>query len=102
MEESKIYRLEEMIDAMAQDKKNAEDVIFQQKELIDVILKSDKAEKFSEFISSMKEQIDNIVNQIKQLDEKSEALKQIVEECKKSDDCAKGVDLLIFATGMFK
>ena len=102
MEESKIYRLEEMIDAMAQDKKNAEDVIFQQKELIEVILKSDKAEKFSEFITSMKEQIDNIVNQIKQLDEKSEALKQIVEECKKSEDCAKVVDLLIFATGMFK
>lgn len=60
-------RLEEMYEAMQGSIDNANNVIAQQHELVEVLEKSDKAEQFKDFIESLKAQTADIGSQVEVL-----------------------------------
>ena len=60
-------RLEEMYEAMQDSIDNANNVIAQQHELVEVLEKSDKAEQFKDFIESLKTQTADIGSQVEVL-----------------------------------
>ena len=59
--------LEEMYEAMQDSIDNANNVIAQQHELVEVLEKSDKAEQFKDFIESLKAQTADIGSQVEVL-----------------------------------
>lgn len=63
-------RLQEMYDAMLNSIENAQKIIKEQDELINVIEESTKAEDFADFVKSMKEQTEDINKQIAVLEER--------------------------------
>lgn len=94
---NKSFRLVEMYDSMNQALENAKKVKEQQLELIDVIKKSDKVEKFESFIKELEDQVNNIDSQLKTLEKRMESLKKVNDYEDKEI-----VEEMIIALGLFE
>lgn len=103
-EESNLYRLNEMLDAMRHSIDNARDVKAQQEELIDVVKGSEKADKFKVFIKDMTKQIENLEEQIAELDMRTVALDRVCSYLEdEADENTKSLfDDLLNALGVFR
>lgn len=99
--ESKIYRLEEMHDEMQQGIKNVENIITDQTHLVETLEEIERPE-FGPLISSMKEQIENMKEQVSILSERKKELFEVLEISKENETVTKVLDKLIIALGLFK
>lgn len=100
--EDKTYRLEEMVEAMTKSLDNIDTVTKEQSMLIDVILKSDKAADFREFIKNLEQQCDSLKSQKATLSIRRDMLKQVVDACKENEANAKLVTMLVDALAIFQ
>lgn len=80
---------------------HVDEVTGEQNALVALIVQNDKDNKFEKFIASMKEQIDNTVQQKAALVKRLETLKEVVEECQADEKTAKTVTKLCIAFGIF-
>ena len=97
---SKVYRLEEMADAIDRSIDNAVKVKGEQQYLVDK-LEELKDEKFVELIKSMKEQIVNLNKQIEVLTNRKGLIITVVEKCKYSTEYDMIVNELLDGLGVF-
>lgn len=100
--ENKLYRLEEMVDAIEQSKDNIHEVVGQQMDLIEIVQNSEKAEEFEDFLKESQEQVDNLNKQYEQLSMKQEAVETLIKLCKASEDAELAFELLSTALGLFE
>lgn len=102
-EESNLFRLDEMLDAMKKSINNAREVKVQQAELIDVIKTSDKAKDFDDFIKDMLEQQTNLEEQIAELDVRINSLGRVCAMLQDADEeTSSYFDDLLTALGVFR
>lgn len=101
-ENSKLYRLEEMSDAMAQSIENAHKVAREQEALLDVVKSCDKAKDFEGFIKEMDESTINTYNQIEKLIGRKDKLDAAIEICSENKKCEEVMNLLLAAFGIFE
>ena len=99
--EEQTYRLEEMCDAMKQSLDNCSLVIEQQDELIKIVLASEKATNFRNFISDSEKQLERLKEQKSTLSVRQDMLKQVVDACKENKEIARIVTMLVIALGVF-
>ena len=96
---SKIYRLDEMADAMEASKANAEKILAQQVELIEYLKKSE-SDTFKQLISDMEKQNKSLKHQIATLEHRHTLLLEVLEDCKQ-ENITKVIDKFVDAIGMF-
>lgn len=99
--ESKIYRLEEMADAILKSKENAEEVFKQQLDLMDY-LKKDEENRFEELIESMENQNSDLKNQIETLKIRHNLLLKVIEKSKEKEENDNLINTLLDALGVFE
>lgn len=95
------HMLIEATDEMSNTIAHIDEVTGEQNALVALIVQNDKDNKFEKFIASMKEQIDNTVQQKAALVKRLETLKEVVEECQADEKTAKTVTKLCIAFGIF-
>lgn len=95
------HMLIEATDEMSNTIAHVDEVTGEQNALVALIVQNDKDNKFEKFIGSMKEQIDNTVQQKAALVKRLETLKEVVEECQADEKTAKTVTKLCIAFGIF-
>ena len=95
------HMLIEAADEMSNTIAHVDEVTNEQNALVALIVQNDKDNKFEKFIGSMKEQIDNTVQQKAALVKRLETLKEVVEECQADEKTAKTVTKLCIAFGIF-
>lgn len=95
------HMLIEATDEMSNTIAHVDEVINEQNALVTLIVQNDKDNKFEKFIASMKEQIDNTLQQQAALVKRLETLKEVVEECQADEKTAKTVTKLCIAFGIF-
>lgn len=95
------HMLIEATDEMSNTIAHVDEVTNEQNALVALIVQNDKDNKFEKFIASMKEQIDNTVQQKAVLVKRLETLKEVVEECQADEKTAKTVTKLCIAFGIF-
>ena len=95
------HMLIEATDEMSNTIAHVDEVTNEQNALVALIVQNDKDNKFEKFIESMKEQIDNTVQQKATLVKRLENLKEVVEECQADEKTAKTVTKLCIAFGIF-
>lgn len=100
-EKSKVYRLEEMIEAIDQSVANAEQVMKQQSELIEIVKDSNKS-GFDEFIKDETESVNNLSKQIEILKYRKTLLEYIVEKSRQSKEIEDVANAMISAFGLFE
>lgn len=99
--ENQAYRLAEMADAMQISIENAEKVATEQEALVEVLEKSESAEKFKELIEKCKEQVINIRQQIKVLVLRKSLLEQVVAACNEDNDIERIISMLLDGLAVF-
>lgn len=95
------HMLIEATDEMSNTIAHVDEVTNEQNALVALIAQNDKDNKFEKFIVSMKEQIDNTVQQKAALVKRLETLKEVVEECQADEKTANTVTKLCIAFGIF-
>ena len=95
------HMLIEAADEMSNTIAHVDEVTTEQNALVALIVQNDKDNKFEKFIGSMKEQIDNTMQQKIALVKRLETLKEVVEECQADEKTAKAVTKLCIAFGIF-
>ena len=99
--ENKIYRLEEMLEAMNASRDNLCDVINQQSKLIEIVRVSEDAKQFEQFISESEVQLNELKSQFDMLSIRIKSLYDFIEFVKKSSEFSEATTLLFDALGMF-
>ena len=99
--ESKLYRLEEMYDAMQASLENAKKVKNEQEMLIEIVKKSKKHNLFKDFIESEEKQTKELEQQIPILENRAQLLKNAIETCKGNEEIEKAMTVLLEALGVF-
>lgn len=99
--ESKVYRLEEMYDAMQASLENAKKVKSEQELLIEIIKNDEKHDIFEEFIKSEEEQITQLAKQIDVLSTRADQLRSAIDICKENEEIEKAMTLMLDALGVF-
>ena len=100
--ESKLYRLEEMLETMEQSIANAKDVKNQQFNLSQLIKSSDKAEEFKEFTDGLDETTKTMVENIKKLEEKKDRLVTVIGKAKVDSVFESFLNDFMDVIGMFE
>lgn len=93
--ESKKYVLVEMSDGIRDAMENIERVMSNQRQLIDIVNKSDAAENFKEFTAGVEDQIKNLHDQLTRLSMQKAALDDVIKMCETDEKVVKAVDKLI-------
>lgn len=93
-QESKIYRLEEMLESMVASLENIQKICEQQEKLITLVEEHSKDE-FEEFIKESKEQLDNLKKQYDQLSSKKNSLEKIINSAKKDKTKENFLNLIL-------
>lgn len=101
-EKSKLYMLIEMKDNIANSIQNIENVITQQKKLIEIVEQSDSSEEFKDFISETNTQLETFAKQIETLKQKSEMLEAIIKKCIDNVDYDNFLTFVFEALGIQK
>lgn len=99
--ESKLYRLIEMYESMNESIQNVEKVKEEQTLLIDVLEKCDESDKFEELIDQLKQQLENLNEQLSTLKFRTSRLNEVNTLVDTRQDCADVVNALIDAFGLF-
>lgn len=100
--EDKTYRLEEMSEAMKSSLANAEKVMQEQNALIEIVLESNKAKDFRDFVKDVEQQLDNMKSQQSTLTLRVGLLDKVIEACKADEKNAQLVTMLVEALGVFQ
>lgn len=95
------HMLIEAADEMSNTIAHVDEVTNEQNALVALIVQNDKDNKFEKFIGSMKEQIDNTVQQKAALVKRFETLNEVVEDCQANEKTAETVTKLCIAFGIF-
>ena len=101
MEKDLTFMLIETADEMERTLSHIDKVTAEQNELIELVNKSDKAKKFESFTHSLKNDIDNTLNQKAQLEERHAMLRDVIKECQSNAHVASVVSTLCRAFGIF-
>lgn len=98
---SKVFRLEEMIDAMKASKANLNKVLGEQKHLIDAIAGLNDS-SFDEFVKSMNAQAERLEHQNVELENKIETITKVVEAARADKNIEDILNLLLNGLGVFE
>lgn len=101
MEKDLTFMLIETADEMERTLSHIDKVTAEQNELIELVNESDKAKKFESFTHSLKNDIDNTLNQKTQLEERHAMLRDVIKECQSNAHVASVVSTLCRAFGIF-
>lgn len=101
MEKDLTFMLIETADEMERTLSHIDKVTAEQNELIELVNESDKAKKFEGFTHSLKNDIDNTLNQKAQLEERHAMLCDVIKECQSNAHVASVVSTLCRAFGIF-
>lgn len=101
MEENLTFMLVETADEMERTILHIDDVVKEQRELIEILRKSEKAEKFEDFTKSIEEEINNTLEQQAHLHQRHALLVDVIDSCRADEDIAKVVSALCNAFGIF-
>lgn len=101
MEKDLTFMLIETADEMERTLSHIDKVTAEQNELIELVNKSDKAKKFESFTHSLKNDIDNTLNQKAQLEERLAMFHDVIKECQADSHVANVVSTLCRAFGIF-
>lgn len=101
MEKDLTFMLIETADEMERTLSHIDKVTAEQNELIELVNESDKAKKFESFTHSLKNDIDNTLNQKAQLEERHAMLRDVIKECQSNAHVASVVSTLCRAFGIF-
>lgn len=101
MEKDLTFMLIETADEMERTLSHIDKVTAEQNELIELVNESDKAKKFEGFTHSLKNDIDNTLNQKAQLEERHAMLRDVIKECQSNAHVASVVSTLCRAFGIF-
>lgn len=101
MKKDLTFMLIETADEMERTLSHIDKVIAEQNELIELVSESDKAKKFESFTHSLKNDIDNTLNQKAQLEERHAMLRDVIKECQSNTYVASVVSTLCRAFGIF-
>lgn len=101
MEKDLTFMLIETADEMERTLSHIDKVTVEQNELIELVNESDKAKKFESFTHSLKNDIDNTLNQKAQLEERHAMLRDVIKECQSNTHVASVVSTLCRAFGIF-
>lgn len=101
MEKDLTFMLIETADEMERTLSHIDKVTAEQNELIELVNESDKAKKFESFTHSLKNDIDNTLNQKAQLEERHAMLRDVIKECQLNAHVASVVSTLCRAFGIF-
>ena len=102
MAESKIYRLEEMLDSMKNAFDNAKKVREQQEHLLKLVKTHDKQNEFKEFVDESNAQLENLSKQISTLETRIEFISNVVDKCKVDEQNSQIVNDLLAGLGVFE
>lgn len=100
MESKVITRLKEMSEEMPSSIDNLKKLVIDQQELIDVIINSDKKERFNDLIESMQKQVQDYLNQIDTLNSRKDALDLFLAKCDNDPELVKLVDEFATVIGL--
>ena len=101
MEKDLTFMLVETADEMERTLSHIDKVTAEQNELIKLVNESDRAKKFESFTHSLKNDIDNTLNQRAQLEKRHAMLRDVVKECQSNAHVASVVSTLCRAFGIF-
>lgn len=101
MEKDLTFMLIETADEMERTLSHIDKVTAEQNELIELVNESDKAKKFESFTHSLKNDINNTLNQRAQLEERHAMLRDVIKECQSNAHVASVVSTLCRAFGIF-
>lgn len=101
MEKDLTFMLIETADEMERTLSHIDKVTAEQNELIELVNESDKAKKFESFTHSLKNDIDNTLNQKAQLKKRHAMLRDVIKECQSNAHVASVVSTLCRAFGIF-
>lgn len=101
MEKDLTFMLIETADEMERTLSHINKVTAEQNELIELVNESDKAKKFESFTHSLKNDIDNTLNQKAQLEARHTMLRDVINECHADAHVASVVSTLCRAFGIF-
>lgn len=101
MEKDLTFMLIETADEMERTLSHIDKVTAEQNELIELVNESDKAKKFESFTHSLKNDIDNTLNQKAQLEERHAMLRDVIKECQSNAHVTSVVSMLCRAFGIF-
>lgn len=101
MEKDLTFMLIETADEMEGTLSHIDNVTAEQNELIELVNESDKAKKFESFTHSLKNDIDNTLNQKAQLEERHAMLRDVIKECQSNAHVASVVSTLCRVFGIF-
>lgn len=101
MEKDLTFMLIETADEMERTLSHIDKVTAEQNELIELVNESDKAKKFESFTHSLKNDIDNTLNQKAQLEERHAMLRDVIKECQSNAHVASVVSTLCRAFDIF-
>lgn len=101
MEKDLTFMLIETADEMERTLSHIDKVTAEQNELIELVNESDKAKKFESFTHSLKNDIDNTLNQKAQLKVRLAMLCDVIKECQSNTRIANVVSTLCRAFGIF-
>lgn len=101
MEKDLTFMLIETADEMERTLSHIDKVTAEQNELVELINKSDKAKKFEDFTHSLKNDIDNTLNQKARLETRLAMLRDVISVCQSNADVANVVSTLCRAFGIF-
>lgn len=94
------HMLVEISDEMQKSIETVDRVVAEQNELIQIVVSSDKAEKFESFTNSLQEQIDNGIKQKEQLQKRSLLLSEVIDACQ-DEKIANAISTFAYAFGIF-
>ena len=101
MEKDLTFMLIETADEMERALSHIDEVTAEQNELIELVNESNKAKKFESFTHSLKNDIDNTLNQKAQLEERHTMLRDVIKECQSNAHVASVVSTFCRAFGIF-
>lgn len=100
-DDSNIFRIDEMSDAIEVSMNNIKEVYEKQERLIG-LLEAINNDEFKELIDSMKQQVDYMKIQYTELEARRAHLNYALACCRDNEDTAKLVDKLLLGLGIFK
>lgn len=101
MEKDLTFMLIETADEMERTLSHIDKVTAEQNELIELVNKSDKAKKFESFTHSLKNDINNTLNQKARLETRLTMLRDVINVCQSNANVANVVSTLCRAFGIF-
>ena len=100
MEKNCTFLLDEMAEEMNNTLKHIEKVMSEQKELVELVKKNDKDDKFKTFIKEASESINKLEDQLNTLQVRYQRLASVLEVCHNNEQTAVIISTLCLALGV--